>query len=151
MISGARWFAVRDGDPRAAALYEEHYSCVNLKARRRSGDKRICGPGEHMVLMTQDCKALFVWRKSRRPDLAGQTGVCCSVFRNTGPHLSSELILEAEALARRRWPGERLFTYINPTAIRSANPGYCFKRAGWRKCRETLKGLHILEKHSKST
>jgi hypothetical protein len=146
LLPGAHWYAVRDGDPRAAALYERHYSCVNIVARRKSGDKRICGPGEKLVLMTTDCRALFVWRKAQRPDLAGQEGVCCSIFRNEGDILSSELVLEAERLARRRWPGERLYTYINPREIKSVNPGYCFKVAGWRKCGETAGGLVILEK-----
>jgi len=143
---GGAWFAVQDGDPRAAALYERHYSCTRLKKRRRMGEKRICGPGEHMVLMTADCRALFVWRRMNRPDLAGQSGVCCSVFRNEGKGLSSELIREAERLAWRRWPGERLYTYVDPTKIASCNPGYCFKCAGWRKCGETAGGLHVLEK-----
>ena len=146
VIPGANWYPVRDGDPRASAIYERHYSCVNIKARRRTGDKRICGPGEKMVLMTQDCRALFVWRKAERPDLAGQQGVYCSVFRNEGEALSSELVREAEQLAWRRWPGERLYTYINPREIRSTNPGYCFQVAGWRKCGMTQGGLVILEK-----
>jgi hypothetical protein len=147
MIPDANWYPVQDGDPRAAAIYERHYSCVNIKARRRTGDKRICGPGEKMVLMTTDCRALFVWRRAKRPDLAGQQGVYCSIFRNEGDVLSSELIREAEALAWRRWPGERLYTYINPQEIESVNPGYCFKVAGWGKCGETQGGLVILEKY----
>jgi len=150
MIPDANWYSIKDGDPRAAAIYERHYSCVNITARRRTGDKRICGPGEKMVLMTVDCLALFVWRKAKRPDLAGQQGVYCSIFRNEGEVLSSELILEAEKLARRRWPGERLYTYINPREIESVNPGYCFKVAGWQKCGETQGGLVILEKRPSS-
>lgn len=146
MIPGVNWYPIQDGDPRASALYERHYSCVNIKARRRTGDKRICGPGEKMVLMTTDCLALFVWRKAKRPDLAGQQGVYCSIFRNEGEILSSELIREAEQLAWRRWPGERLYTYINSQMIRSTNPGYCFQMAGWQRCGETQGGLIILEK-----
>jgi hypothetical protein len=30
--------------------------------------------------------------------------------------------------------------------IISRNPGYCFKRAGWRACGKTQKGLIILER-----
>ena len=141
------WYSIRDGDPRASALYERHYSCVNLVARKKSGDKRICGPGEHMVLLTQDCLSLFVWRKAQRPDLAGQQGVYCSIFRNEGSILSSLLILEAEQLAWARWPGQRLYTYINPHGIRSSNPGACFQKAGWRKCGITQGGLIIMEKY----
>ena len=138
---------MHDGDERATALYERHYSAVNLKARKRTDDKRIAGMGEKMILLTVDCKALFGWRKfTRGPDLAGQTGVCCFVFRNEGPHLSSDLILEAEKLAWRKWPGERLFTYINSKRVKSVNPGYCFKMAGWTNCGQTKGGLVILEK-----
>ena len=145
-MAGARWFGVRDGDARASALYERHYSyCRSARAERR-GEKRICGPGEHMVLMTVDCQALLVWRKMNRSDLAGQSGVCCSIFHNAGEHLSSELIGEAEELAWGRWPGERLYTYVDPGRVRSCNPGYCFKVAGWSVCGETKKGLVILEK-----
>ena len=147
MIDGCHWYAIKDGDPRAAALYERHYSAVNLVARKRTGDKRIVGMGERLLLMTVDCLALFGWRKfTRGPDLAGQEGVCCFIFRNEGTQLSSKLILEAEELAWQRWPGERLFTYINPARIKSSNPGCCFKKAGWRECGHTQGGLVILEK-----
>ena len=148
LFPGQHWYAVRDGDPRAAGLYERHYSCVNLAKRKRTGDKRICGPGAHMVLLTVNCDALFVWRKANFPDGAGQTGVYCVVFRNESTGLlSSALILEAEQLAWQRWPGERLFTYVDPGKVRSVNPGACFKFAGWRLCGETkVNKLLILEK-----
>jgi len=96
------------------------------------------------VLVTPDCDALFVWRKFISGD--GQTGVNCAVFRNEGPIKSSVLIWEACRLAWQRWPGERLYTYVNPRKIRSTNPGCCFLKAGWRKCGITKKNkLLILE------
>lgn len=144
MIAGD-WLTVRDGDPRASALYERHYSCVNRAMRLRTGDKRICGPGEHMILLTQACDALFVWRKFRNPD--GQQGIYCSVFRNESPLLSSDLIRQACELAWLRWPGERLYTYVDASKVRSCNPGYCFKVLGWRQCGISKRhGLLILEK-----
>jgi len=147
IIPHQHWYAVHDGDPRAATLYERHYSCVNLKARRRTKDKRICGPGEKLVLLTVDCRALFVWRKAKRPDLADQQGVYCSIFHNESDTLSSTLILEAEQLAWQRWPDQRLYTYINPAKVKSPNPGYCFKAAGWHQCGQTQGNLIILEKY----
>jgi hypothetical protein len=39
-----------------------------------------------------------------------------------------------------------LYTYVNGRKVKSANPGYCFKRAGWRTCGKTAGGLIILEK-----
>lgn len=87
--------------------------------------KLFVGPGEKMVLLGNDGRALFVWRKYKSDD--GQTGINCAVFRNEGERLSSEILLEAESIALLRWPGHRMFTYINPRKIQSQNPGYCFK------------------------
>ena len=98
-----------------------------------------------MLLMTVGCDALFVWRKFI--DASGQTGVNCAVFRNESDILSSTLIAEAEGWAWQRWPGERLYTYVNSLAVQSSNPGYCFKIAGWRSCGRTkARNLLILEK-----
>ena len=63
-----------------------------------------------------------------------QQGVNCAVFRNEGLLLSSDLIKQADEMAWERWPGERHYTYVNPRKVRSANPGYCFKKAGWVLC-----------------
>ena len=72
----------------------------------------------------------------------------CSIFRNEGPWLSSELVRQADAIADFAWPGERHYTYVNAQKIRSVNPGYCFKKAGWCQCGETRGGLVILERIS---
>jgi hypothetical protein len=95
--------------------------------------------------MTPDKLALFVWRRNRyRWD--GQKGVECTIFRNEGPHLSSELIGDAVELARMKWLDERLFTYVDPKAIKSTDPGHCFKMAGWRKAGRNKSGrLVVLE------
>jgi hypothetical protein len=72
--------------------------------------------------------------------------VTCAIFRNEGAGRSSDLILEAMRAAWVRWPGERLYTYVNPRRVRSANPGYCFKAAGWQLCGITkTRKLLILE------
>lgn len=87
---------------------------------------------------------MFVWRKFI--DDSGKDGVNCAVFRNEGPHKSSDLIRQADAIADYVWPCEGHYTYINPKAVRSTNPGYCFMAAGWRKCGMTKGGLLILER-----
>jgi hypothetical protein len=144
------WFATHDGDPAAYQLMTRHYTYQGYADGRRRDMRNptrflFVGPGEKMVLVTPDYSALFVWRKFI--DDSGQRGVNCAVFRNESSILSSELILEAEQLAQQRWPGERLYTYVNGSKIKSRNPGYCFKMAGWRECGKTKsKGLIILEK-----
>jgi hypothetical protein len=44
------WFGVKDGDPAAKALFDQHYSKHHYKDGRRP--KLFVGPGEKMVLMT---------------------------------------------------------------------------------------------------
>ncbi|MEV4735543.1 MULTISPECIES: hypothetical protein [unclassified Microbacterium] len=142
MTGSLFWRQSRDGDPLGLALYRRHYSS------RRYADGRdpalFVGPGHKLVLLGHEDDALFVWRKFI--DASGQQGINCSVFRNESPHLASAMILDAEDWAADRWPGERLYTYVNPRRVASPNPGYCFKRAGWRECGQTAKGLIILEK-----
>lgn len=144
------WVQVKDGHHRFADLYRRHYSCYQYADQRRSqGGYRnrnlVLGPGEKMALLTPDWTAAFGWRKFI--DKSGQTGINCAFFRNESSQLSSYLILEAEKLAWQRWPNERLYTYVNATAIQSSNPGYCYQMAGWRKCGFTqVRQLIILEK-----
>lgn len=135
------WLPVADADSRALALYRRHYS------RRQYRDHRVVrkfvGPGQYSAFLTPGCDALWVWRRFNDP--SGQTGVNNAVFRREGgcPYRASDLIREAVALAWARWPGERLYTYVNPQHA-SANPGYCYKLAGWRFVGITKGGLHIL-------
>ncbi|WP_451994172.1 DNA methyltransferase [Azospirillum argentinense] len=135
------WDEFRDGHPTGIDLYERHYSAH----RYADGRERnlFAGPGFKTVLLSRDRKALFVWRKFI--DDSGQQGINCAVFRNEGSGTSSELIREAMAIAWARWPGERLYTYVDPRKVQSANPGYCFQMAGWTKAGWTKGGLLVLE------
>ncbi len=127
----AHWYETRDGDPQAAALFQRHYSCIQVKT---TGNRaRFAGPGEHLVLIDGAGTALFVWRRERFR-LDGQHGINCSVFRNESAERSSALIEEAMEVAWSRWPGERLFTFVDARKVMSTNPGYCFLCAGWRRC-----------------
>lgn len=137
-----RWSEYLVSNPTGLALYERHYSAIQYQDGRERD--QFTGPGEKTVLLTDDGAALFVWRKF--VDDSGQTGVNCAIFRNEGPVLSSDLIREAMAIAWQRWPGQRFYTYVDERKVRSANPGYCFKMAGWRVCgRSKSRDLLILE------
>jgi hypothetical protein len=129
-LTAETWIPVLDGNESARHLFDRHYSRYRYADGRKP--KLFVGPGEKMVLSTPCAMALFVWRKFISGD--GQEGVNCAVFRNETDMRSSDLIMEADALADARWPGERHYTYVDAGKIRSTNPGYCFQRAGWRKC-----------------
>lgn len=142
-VIGQYWAEIRDGDPRGVGLFRRHYSCTNHKAdHKRTG---FSGPGETLVLLTTDGTALWCWRHDVVPRPDAQVGVNCTIFRNEGPTLSSLLVREACEWAWVRWPGQRLYTYVNGGKIRSINPGCCFKEAGWQTCGKSKGGLTILE------
>ncbi|BCM89084.1 hypothetical protein IAD21_00928 [Abditibacteriota bacterium] len=130
VIEGLVWREVKDGNDDARELFDRHYSRHCYADGRKP--KLFCGPGEKMVLMTPCGLALFAWRKFISGD--GQQGVNCAIFRNESHLRSSTLIVEACKIARERWGNTRFYTYVNPRKVASANPGYCFKMAGWHKC-----------------
>lgn len=140
---------VRDGDSSCVQLFSRHYSKYHYKDGRKP--TRFVGPGERIVLITSDGKAMFVWRKFI--DASGQQGINCAIFRNEGTIwneqkvLSSTLILAAEEIAHQRWPGARFYTFVNAGKIKSINAGCCFKFAGWKQIGVTKKRkLLIFEK-----
>ena len=82
-----------------------------------------------------------------------QEGYNCTIFRNESQRKSSEIILEAETFAVAKWGPGRAYTFIDSRKIRSVNPGYCYKVAGWKDVGATKSGKRILEKcltHSKT-
>ena len=134
------WIITHDRNPRAQEIADRHYS------RKHPGStKGFVGPGEKIVLISEDNRALFVWlyaRAEMRGD--GIDGAYCSIFRNEGPILSSELIREAERFAREKWPDKQLFTYVNPKKIKSSKPGYCFIKADWKLTGKNKSGKLLL-------
>lgn len=137
------WKLSKDGDEIALQIIKRHYSWHEYKDGRPH--KLFVGPGEKIVLLGKNNDALFVWRKFIL--MNNQVGINCAAFRNESAQVSSVLILEAEEFASKRWPGQRLFTYVNSKKIKSNNPGYCFIAAGWNKCGITkCNKLIILEK-----
>lgn len=142
-LFGETWIEVKDGNDTARAIFDRHYSRYVYADGRRP--LLFVGPGEKSVLLTPDARALFVWRKFRSMD--DQEGINCAIFRNEHPLSrtdSSELIRSADRIADSRWPSERHYTYVNPRAVLSTNPGYCFLAAGWRRCGITKRRKYLI-------
>lgn len=61
LAAGGPWEVIRDADADGREIYRRHYS------RRVYADGRdpakFVGPGQHVVLITPELGALFVWRK----------------------------------------------------------------------------------------
>lgn len=127
------WRQVTKSDPRACALADRHYS------RRKIGSPQFMPPGQTIVLLTDDGNAVWGWWRPH-PDsgiaaMNGRDGWTCTIFRNESDRLSSELVIDAEkallALATDVGP-DGMLTYVYDAKVRSSNPGFCFKQAGWQ-------------------
>lgn len=126
-------------------MADRHYS------RRTIGSPQFMPPGETLILLTAGADAVFGWWRphpaSGLKSMNGLDGWTCTIFRNEGSHRSSELILaaEAELLATGVSIGpDGFITYVWDSRIRSANPGYCFKCAGWKVTGKSADGRKTL-------
>jgi hypothetical protein len=149
MLAAPQWWLTKDGDRACLELYERHYSAHRYRDGRIR--KLFCGPGENVVLRTESGDAFFVWRKFLDDCIDQRTGerqagINCAAFRNEGANRSSDLVRQADAIADCLWPDRRHYTYVNATRVKSANPGFCFLVAGWRRCGRTKGGLIVLER-----
>lgn len=136
------WCLTRDGDEFAYAMARQHYSARHYLNQRQ---RLFMGPGRKLVLISGDGSAIFGWRRFICDIEPAQDGHNCAIFRNTGPVLSSALIREAVSVVVEHWGSDRCWSLVNPERIRSKNPGYCFIRAGWKRCGISKTGKVILE------
>ncbi len=120
-------------DPAALALADRHYS------RRRPGSGQVGPPGRKLVLVTPCERAVWIthWPYAHLA-LDRLDTWRCTLFRNEAPAelRSSDLIRAAMDLTASLWTARPTtvpgwVTWIDPAAVASPNPGYCFKRAGW--------------------
>lgn len=128
------WRRATKFDARGAALADRHYS------RRTVGSPQFMPPGRTLVLITPEGDAVWGthWPAAELT-LDGLDAWRCSIFRNEGPLLSSELILEAMERTAETWrgrPADGWLTFVAKDKVRSVNPGACFKKAGWWLDRE---------------
>ena len=144
-MSANLWRAVKKTDPICCALADRHYS------RRKVGSSQFMPPGQTLVLLNIDNDAVFGWWRPHPATgiiaMNGLDGWTCTIFRNEGRWLSSCLILDAEAalLATGHSIGpDGFLTYVWDKRVRSSNPGFCFKAAGWRAVGRSADGRKTL-------
>lgn len=141
LIPSGVWQKRNRLDHSANALADRHYS------RRRPGSGQVGPPGRKLVLVTPCERAVWVthWPYAEY-SMDGLDAWRCSIFRNEGAGLSSELIASAMNLTARLWqtrPGDGWVTWVDPRKVQSRNPGYCFLNAGWTRDR-SWKHPHLI-------
>lgn len=142
------WYLTYPRDPRGRELADRHYS------RQKPGTPEYAPPGRKLVLVNADryqaISALWItsWPLAEYVHRDYQDAWLCCLFRNESNTLSSQLISEAIACTRWKYPDvpqSGMITMIDASKVASRNPGYCYKVVGFRKVGETSKGLHILQ------
>lgn len=143
-MTGQPWHRSTRADPRALPLADRHYN------RQKVGSPQFVPPGRCLVLLTEQADALWVtsYPIAEYVQHAWAGAMVCSLFRNEGELLSSDLIRAAVAATRARWepPPLGIVTFVDPTKTRrKRDPGRCYRRAGWDHVGETAGGLVALQ------
>jgi hypothetical protein len=146
------WILSSSSDPVALSIVDgtgPFLECGPHYSRRTPGSKTFTGVGREIVLVHKSRKAVWAVIHQRIPAIKGANKKSDSpdtrpyvwrnmVFRNLGAGLSSDLIRSAVSATYAAWidrygslPEERLRTEINSAMVKSVNPGYCYKTAGW--------------------
>lgn len=132
-------------DRRALPLADRHYN------RHKVGSPQFVPPGRCLVLLAPTADALWVtsWPFAQYVRHAWPGAWINSLFRNESPTLSSELIREAVAVTRWRWPEVPplgMVTFVDADKTRrKRDPGRCYVKAGFRRVGFTKGGLVALQ------
>jgi hypothetical protein len=139
-----RWEVSDRADPRGVALADRHYN------RQSHGSPQFVPPGRNLCFVTTDSLAVWTtsWPYAEYVRHAWAGAWVNSIFRNEGPVLSSELILEAIACTRWTWepPDLGIVTFVDASKVRrKRDPGRCYRRAGFEHVGYTKGGLFAFQ------
>lgn len=124
------WHRVKVSDPLARAMRDRHYST------KYPGGRTVGPPGRRLVLISDDEQALWIthWPQAHLV-LDGFDALRCTVFRREGRRRerASVLIRAAMAMSEAYFgpAPDGWLTYVEPRRVKSSEPGYSFKMAGF--------------------
>ena len=131
-----RWIISNRFSRFGCEMADRHYS------RQSSGSNQFVAPGRCLVLeIRSPAPALWVSRWPKFADHKFGLSWECTLFRNEGAGLSSELIREALQATRWKWgapPETGMLTFVDPGSVRrKRDPGRCFIKAGFKHIGQT--------------
>ncbi len=140
----SHWMLSHRADKFALPLADRHYN------RQHAGAPQFVPPGRCLVLLTEDAGAYWVtswpfpeWVKHRWPG----AWINSAFRRESGPR-ASDLIKNAVAVTRWRWPeipALGMVSFIDRDKVRHKRDfGRCYRRAGFVEDGETQGGLLAL-------
>lgn len=146
------WTLAHRADPRCCALADRHYS------RQKIGSPQFMPPGSCVCFYAVTPSGEAVWGTSApfaqyvKHKWAGAW--VCSIFRNEGAGVASDMIREAVAATKGFYdtpPEHGMLTFIDrkkvrPTKVRGKDVwGWTYRKAGFREVGETKGGLLALQ------
>lgn len=144
MTDTATWRLSWRADPVAKAIADRHYN------RQNPDSDQFVPPGRCLVLLADVALWITSWPKAEYVQHAWPGAWMCSCFRReSGDMLASDLIRQAVAITRWRWPDVPdlgMVTFVDTAATRwKRDPGYCYLQAGFRPVGHTQGGLVALQ------
>jgi hypothetical protein len=144
-IQVTRWRLSHRADKRALPIADRHYN------RQKIGSPQFVPPGRCLVLLTENADALWVtsWPLAEFVKHAWAGAWVNSCFRNESDFLSSDLIREAVAITRGKWPeipSLGMITFIDSTKVRPKRDfGRCYLKTGFKNVGKTKGGLIAIQ------
>lgn len=139
------WRLSHRADPEARAIADRHYN------RQKPGTPQFVPPGRCLVLVS-DAPAFWItsWPFAEYVKHAWAGAWVCSAFRKEGGDmLASDMIREAVAVTKWKWPNVPdlgMVTFVDRSKTKpKRDPGYCYLQAGFTPCGETKGGLVALQ------
>jgi len=133
------WHLSNRCDPKGRRIADRHYS------RQSPGATNFVKPGRSLVLWQADALWVTSWPYAEHVKHEWAGAWECSLFRNEGAGLSSDLITEAVAATRWKYdevPELGMITFVDASEVQDGEPGYCYRCAGGSRIGKTKGGLY---------
>lgn len=144
-MTASLWSLSDRYDPAVRPLADRHYN------RRAVGSPQFAPPGRCLVLKRPGAFWITSYPFAEYVRHAWAGAWVCSAFRHErveGGPLSSQLVADAVAATRWRWPDVPplgMVTFVDERHVRrKRDPGRCYLRAGFRPAGHTAGGLVAL-------
>lgn len=135
-----KWKLSHRFDTKARKIADRHYS------RQKPGTEQFVRPGSCLVLWQPSALWVTSWQKPEHTDHDWPNAWECTIFRNEGAGLSSDLIRSAVRATRWKYgdpPSGGMISFVDSDEVGSGKPGYCFECAGWSHVGFTGSGLYV--------
>ena len=146
------WHLSNRADPRARNIADRHYN------RQKPGTSQFVPPGRCLVLYVPGAFWVTSWPFAQYVKHAWPGAWVCSAFRREyGDMIASQMVKDALAATRWRWPDApditctcgcrvAMVTFVDGRKVRHKRDlGRCFRRAGFIECEQrTVGGLTVL-------